>query len=97
MLRNWTIVYIGNFVGAISTVALVFVSGQGPIDPATGTVVGETLQDQTRQALRNVDAILRASGTYMDKVVSATFILQYSEDFAGMNGRQSVHESSPYL
>ena len=70
---------------AVKAAGLVFVSGQGPIGPATGTVVGETIQDQTRQALRNVDAILRASGTYMDKVVSATFILQYSEDFAGLN------------
>jgi 2-iminobutanoate/2-iminopropanoate deaminase len=70
---------------AVKAAGLVFVSGQGPFDPATGAVVGDTIGDQTRQALRNVDAILRASGSSMDKVVSATFILQYPEDFAGMN------------
>ena len=70
---------------AVKAAGLVFVSGQGPFDPATGAIVGETIQDQTRQALRNVDAILRASGSSLRKVVNATFILQYPEDFAGMN------------
>ena len=70
---------------AVRAAGLVFVSGQGPFDPVTGAVVGETIQDQTRQALRNVDAVLRAAGSSLRKVVSATFILQYPEDFAGMN------------
>ena len=70
---------------AVKAAGLVFVSGQGPFDPATGAVVGETIQEQTRQALRNCDAILRAAGSSMAKVVNASFILRYSEDFAGMN------------
>lgn len=70
---------------AVKAAGLVFVSGQGPFDPATGAVVGETIQEQTRQALRNCDAILRAAGSSMSKVVNASFILRYSEDFAGMN------------
>jgi 2-iminobutanoate/2-iminopropanoate deaminase len=70
---------------AIKAAGLVFVSGQGPFDPATGTVVGETIGDQTRQALKNCDAILRAAGSSMAQVVNATFILRYPEDFAGMN------------
>jgi len=70
---------------AVKAAGLIFVSGQGPFDPQTGTVVGETIQEQTRQALRNCDAILRAAGSSMAKVVNATFILRYSEDFAGMN------------
>lgn len=64
---------------------LVFVSGQGPFDPVTGSIVGASIQEQTRQVLRNCDAILRAAGSSMDKVVQATFILRYPEDFAGMN------------
>jgi len=63
----------------------VFVAGQGPFDPATGAVIGKTIQEQTRQCLRNVEAILRAAGSSMAKVVNATFILHYPEDFAGMN------------
>jgi 2-iminobutanoate/2-iminopropanoate deaminase len=70
---------------AVKAAGLVFVSGQGPFDPATGTIVGSTIQEQTRQALKNVEAILDAAGTSMAKVVSATFILKDGADFAGMN------------
>lgn len=70
---------------AIKAAGLVFVSGQGPFDPATGAIVGETIQEQTRQSLANCDAILRAAGSSMDKVIHATFILRHSADFAGMN------------
>ena len=47
---------------AVKAAGLVFVAGQGPFDPATGKIVGETIQDQTRQALKNCEAILRAAG-----------------------------------
>jgi 2-iminobutanoate/2-iminopropanoate deaminase len=70
---------------AVKAAGLVFVSGQGPFDPATGAIVGETIGEQTRQALRNCDAILRAAGSSMARVVNASFILRHSEDFAGMN------------
>jgi 2-iminobutanoate/2-iminopropanoate deaminase len=70
---------------AVKAAGLVFVAGQGPFDPATGKVAGETIEEQTRQALKNCDAILRAAGSSMAKVVNASFILRYSEDFAGMN------------
>ncbi len=70
---------------AVKAAGLVFVSGQGPMDPATGEVRGETIQEQTRQCLTNVEAVLRAAGSSLDKVVSATFILAEESDFAGMN------------
>jgi 2-iminobutanoate/2-iminopropanoate deaminase len=70
---------------AIIAGGLVFVSGQGPFDPVTGKVVGETIQDQTRQCLTNLKEILEAAGSSLDRVVSATFILRDSEDFEGMN------------
>jgi 2-iminobutanoate/2-iminopropanoate deaminase len=70
---------------AIIAGGLVFVSGQGPFDPVTGTVVGETIQDQTRQCLTNLKEILEAAGSSLDRVVSATFILGDPEDFEGMN------------
>jgi 2-iminobutanoate/2-iminopropanoate deaminase len=70
---------------AIKAAGLVFVSGQGPFDPQTGAIVGTTIQEQTRQALTNIETILRAAGSSMAKVVNATFILRSSEDFAGMN------------
>jgi 2-iminobutanoate/2-iminopropanoate deaminase len=64
---------------------LVFVSGQGPFDPVTGQVAGASIQEQTRQCLANVEAILTAAGSGLDNVLSATFILADEEDFAGMN------------
>jgi 2-iminobutanoate/2-iminopropanoate deaminase len=70
---------------AVAAGNLFFVSGQGPFDPATGQIRGETIQEQTRQCLTNVRAILEAAGTSLDKVVSATFILRDPEDFAGLN------------
>jgi 2-iminobutanoate/2-iminopropanoate deaminase len=70
---------------AIVAGGLVFVSGQGPFDPATGAIVGTTIQEQTRQALANVQAILAAAGSSMDRAVNATFILARPEDFGGMN------------
>ena len=70
---------------AVKAGGFVFVSGQGPFDPATGEVVGETIQEHTRQCLRNVEAILAAAGSSLEKVVSATFILGDESDFAGMN------------
>jgi 2-iminobutanoate/2-iminopropanoate deaminase len=64
---------------------LVFVSGQGPLDPASGQVVGTSIQEQTRQCLVNVQSILNAAGSGLDKVLSATFLLAEEDDFAGMN------------
>ena len=70
---------------AVKAAGLVFVSGQGPFDPATGEVAGETIQEQTRQCLRNVEAILRAAGSSLGQVVSATFILADESDYAGFS------------
>jgi 2-iminobutanoate/2-iminopropanoate deaminase len=69
----------------IKAAGLVFVSGQGPFDPASGEVVGSTIQEQTAQCLKNVTAILEAAGSSLAKVVSATFILAEDADFAGLN------------
>lgn len=70
---------------AVRAAGLVFVSGTGPHDPITGKIVGETIQEQTRQCLQNVSAILKAAGSSLDKVVSATVIILEEADFAGMN------------
>jgi 2-iminobutanoate/2-iminopropanoate deaminase len=70
---------------AVKAAGLVFVSGTAPADPATGALVGDTIQDQTRQCLRNIQAILEAAGSSLDKIVSATVILADEGDFAGLN------------
>jgi len=70
---------------ATRAAGLIFVSGTGPVDPATGVFAGPTIQAQTRQCLTNIAAILESAGSSLDKVVSATVILANDEDFAGMN------------
>jgi len=73
------------FSHAVKSGGLVFVSGTAPYDPQTGKLVGDTIQQQTAQALRNISAILAVAGSGLDKAVSATVILADEDDFAGMN------------
>jgi 2-iminobutanoate/2-iminopropanoate deaminase len=70
---------------AVRAAGLVFVSGTGPYDPVTGKIVGDTIQEQTGQCLKNVSAILEAAGSSLERVVSATVIVLEEADFAGMN------------
>jgi len=63
----------------------VFVSGTAPTDPATGAFAGATIQEQTRQCLTNIEAILEEAGSSLDKIVSVTIVLADEDDFAGMN------------
>jgi 2-iminobutanoate/2-iminopropanoate deaminase len=70
---------------AISAAGLIFVSGTAPQDPQTGALVGATIQEQTRQCLRNIAAILESAGSSLDKIASATVVLADEEDFQGMN------------
>ncbi|WP_457417569.1 RidA family protein [Roseateles sp. P5_E7] len=70
---------------AVKAAGLVFVSGTAPADPLTGQFIGSTVQEQTRQCLTNIAAILEAAGSSMDKLVSVTVVLADEDDFAGMN------------
>lgn len=70
---------------AVKAAGLVFVSGTGPYDAVTGAVTGSTIQEQTRQCLTNISAILGAAGSSLSRIVSATVILAEESDFAGMN------------
>lgn len=70
---------------AVKAAGLVFVSGTAPTDPATGALNGATIQEQTRQCMVNIQAILEEAGSSLDKLVSVTVILAEEDDFAGMN------------
>ena len=70
---------------AVRAAGLVFVSGTAPTDPTSGALVGSTVQEQTRQCLKNIEAILAAAGSSLEKIVSVTIVLADEEDFAGMN------------
>ena len=76
---------IGPYSQAVKAGDLLFVSGQLPIDPATGAFAGDDITAQTRQSLTNVKAILEAAGSSMDKVVKTTVFLSDMNNFGAMN------------
>ena len=70
---------------AVKAAGLVFVSGTAPTDAATNAITGTTIQEQTKQCLANIQAILEAAGSSLDKIVSVTIVLADEDEFAGMN------------
>ena len=76
---------IGPYSQAIVCGNLVFTSGQIPLDPATGTVVGETIREQAEQVMKNLTAVLEAAGTSPQSAVKTTCFLADMADFAVFN------------
>lgn len=76
---------IGPYSQAIRADKFVFVSGQLPIDPATGEFAGDDITAQTRQSLTNIQNILASEGLTMANVVKTTVLLKNISDFGAMN------------
>jgi 2-iminobutanoate/2-iminopropanoate deaminase len=76
---------IGPYSQAVRANGFVFVSGQIPIDPATGNVVGGDIECQARQVMKNLTAILASAGSGLDRVVKTTVFLADMEDFPRFN------------
>lgn len=76
---------IGPYSQAIVAGGFVFTSGQIAINPATGQVETTTIEEQTEQVCRNLDAVLKASGSSLDKVVKTVCFLSNMDDFAAFN------------
>ena len=76
---------IGPYSQAVQAGNMLFVSGQIPIDPATGVFAGEDIVTQTKQSLTNVKNILEAAGYSLNDVVKTTVLLADIADFAAMN------------
>jgi 2-iminobutanoate/2-iminopropanoate deaminase len=76
---------IGPYSQAVQTGNLIFVSGQVAKDPATGNMVVDTIQNETRQVMQNVKNILETAGSNLDKVAKTTIFLTNMDDFAKMN------------
>lgn len=76
---------------------LLFTAGMGPIDPASGKVVGETVEEQTHQVMKNLSAVLSSAGLSFSDVVKATVHLQdLARDFAGFNQTYQQYFSDPF-
>jgi 2-iminobutanoate/2-iminopropanoate deaminase len=76
---------IGPYSQAVKVGEFVFVSGQIPIDPATGNFVSEEVAAQTEQVLKNLQAVLEAAGSGLDEVVKTTVFLADMNDFVAVN------------
>ena len=73
----------------------IFVSGQGPIDPNTGKIVGDTIEEQTARTLDNLKAILEAGGATMADVVKVTAHLTDLSNFAAYNKVYATYFPDP--
>jgi 2-iminobutanoate/2-iminopropanoate deaminase len=71
--------------GIVAGGSFVFSAGQIPLDSETGALVGETITDQTHQALKNLKAVMEAAGSSLEQVIKTTVFLQDMNDFAAMN------------
>ena len=77
---------IGPYSQAIICGDMVFTSGQIPINPASGNVEAVTIEEQARQVMENLGAVLKAAGSSFDKAVKTTCFLADMGDFAAFNG-----------
>lgn len=87
---------IGPYSQGIRAGNTLYVSGQLPIDPATGAFAGEDIRTQTRQCLTNLREILKAGGADLHHVVKTTVLLRDIEDFAAMNEVYAEFFTEPY-
>ena len=76
---------IGPYSQAIQANGLIFLSGQTPLDPATQQLVTGGIAEQTERVLKNLEAVLKAAGSSLDKVVRCGVFLKDMNDFAAMN------------
>ncbi len=86
---------IGPYSQAIKAGGMLFVSGQIPTDPATGTLVAGDIAAQTRRVFQNIGEILKAAGSSFESVVRTTVYLKDMNDFAAMNEVYGTYFSAP--
>ena len=76
---------IGPYSQAIKSGSLVFTSGQIPLDPKSGEIVGSNIEEQANQVLKNLKAVLEASGSGMENILKTTCFLADMSDFSKFN------------
>ncbi|MFJ6412719.1 hypothetical protein CHI12_00020 [Terribacillus saccharophilus] len=86
---------IGPYSQAVETAGTVYISGQIPLDPATGEMA-QTIEEQTDQVMKNLAAILDEAGLSFDQVVKTTIFLTSLDDFTAVNEVYGRHLSEPF-
>lgn len=87
---------IGPYSQAVKAGNMVFTSGQIPINPATGELVSGSIEDQTRQVLDNLKAVLNAAGVGLENVVKTTIFIKDMNDFGKINAIYGEYFKVPY-
>ena len=82
---------IGPYSQAVMANGTLYVSGQIPVVPATGAIVSDTVEEQTRQVLENVKAVVEAAGLTLNDVVKTSVFIKNMDDFAVINGIYSEY------
>jgi 2-iminobutanoate/2-iminopropanoate deaminase len=86
---------IGPYSPGLRAGNLLFLSGQIPLDPVSGMIVGDDVSTQTEQVFRNISALLSAAGAHLSQVVRTTVFLTDLNDFAAMNAVYARHVGNP--
>ena len=87
---------IGPYSQAVKAGNLMFISGQIPLDPKTGDLVSESIEDQAKQVLDNVKSICEASGNSLDDIVKISIFLTDLNNFSVVNDVMKEYFSEPY-
>lgn len=87
---------IGPFSQALRDGGKIYVSGQGPVDPDSGEIIGDTIQEQTAATLENIEAVLAAAERSLDDVVKATVFVQDMANYDDINEVYADYMSAPY-
>lgn len=82
---------IGPYSQAVMANGTLYVSGQIPVVPATGAIISDKVEDQARQVMENVKAVVEAAGLTLDNVVKTTVFIKNMDDFAVINGIYSEY------
>ena len=86
---------LGPYSQAIAAGGFIFCAGQIPVDPKTGQFAGDTIEAQTHQVLKNLQAVLAAAGSDLAKAVKTTVFLADMNDFQAMNGVYQTYFADP--
>lgn len=87
---------IGPYSSALRAGQWLFVSGQVPFDPTSGTLIAGDVAAQTRQVLKNIQALVEAAGLSLDDIARTTVFLADMNDFAAMNAVYETFFTAPY-
>ncbi len=87
---------IGPYSQAVAAGGMLYVSGQIPLDPSTGEIVGESVADQTTRVLDNLKAVVEAAGSDLGKVVKVTIFITDMKQFAVVNEIYGTYFAEPY-